>query len=47
MWTESIVSCRAHGIEPIMTNNLTVSFVTFASGIAFGLGTFFYLLSTA
>jgi uncharacterized membrane protein SpoIIM required for sporulation len=27
----------------IMTNNLTVSFVTFASGIAFGIGTFFYL----
>ena len=26
-----------------MTNNLTVSFVTFAGGIAFGLGTFFYL----
>jgi uncharacterized membrane protein SpoIIM required for sporulation len=27
----------------IMTNNLSVSFVTFAGGIVFGVGTFFYL----
>jgi uncharacterized membrane protein SpoIIM required for sporulation len=45
MWTHSIV-----GIEPlasgrIMTNNLTVSFVTFASGILAGLGTIFEMIS--
>lgn len=43
MWTESIVSIAPMASSAIMTNNLTVSFVTFASGIAFGLGTFFYL----
>jgi uncharacterized membrane protein SpoIIM required for sporulation len=43
MWTESIVTVAPMATSAIMTNNLTVSFVTFASGIAFGLGTFFYL----
>lgn len=43
MWTESVVSIAPMASSAIMTNNLTVSFVTFASGIAFGLGTFFYL----
>ncbi len=43
MWTKSIVTIAPMASSAIMTNNLTVSFVTFASGIAFGLGTFFYL----
>jgi uncharacterized membrane protein SpoIIM required for sporulation len=43
MWTHSIVSIAPMETSAIMTNNLTVSFVTFASGIVFGLGTFFYL----
>jgi len=43
MWTESIVSVAPTETSHIMTNNLSVSFVTFASGIVFGVGTFFYL----
>jgi uncharacterized membrane protein SpoIIM required for sporulation len=43
MWTESIVSIAPMESSRIMTNNLSVSFVTFASGIVFGLGTFFFL----
>ncbi len=43
MWTHSIVSVAPMATSSIMTNNLAVSFVTFAGGIVFGLGTFFYL----
>jgi uncharacterized membrane protein SpoIIM required for sporulation len=43
MWTHSIVGVEPMATSAIMTNNLSVSFVTFASGIVFGLGTFFYL----
>jgi uncharacterized membrane protein SpoIIM required for sporulation len=43
MWTESIVSIAPKETSHIMTNNLSVSFVTFAGGIAFGLGTLFSL----
>jgi uncharacterized membrane protein SpoIIM required for sporulation len=43
MWTQSIVSVAPKETSHIMTNNLAVSFVTFASGITFGLGTFYYL----
>jgi len=43
MWTESVVSIAPMASSFIMTNNLTVSFVTFAAGITFGLGTFFLL----
>jgi uncharacterized membrane protein SpoIIM required for sporulation len=43
MWTESIVSIAPRETSHIMTNNLTVSFVTFAGGIVFGLGTLFAL----
>jgi len=43
MWTESIVSVAPQETSQIMTNNLTVSFVTFAGGIIFGLGTFWFL----
>lgn len=43
MWTDSVVTIKPMASSHIMTNNLTVSFITFASGITFGLGTFFYL----
>ncbi|MGB7547770.1 MAG: stage II sporulation protein M [Terracidiphilus sp.] len=43
MWTKSVVTMAPMASSTIMTNNLTVSFVTFAGGIVFGLGTFFYL----
>jgi uncharacterized membrane protein SpoIIM required for sporulation len=43
MWTESVVSVAPMASSAIMTNNLSVSFVTFASGITFGLGTFLLL----
>jgi uncharacterized membrane protein SpoIIM required for sporulation len=43
MWTHSIVSAAPMATSAIMTNNLTVSFVTFAGGIAFGVGTLWYL----
>jgi uncharacterized membrane protein SpoIIM required for sporulation len=45
MWTESIVSVAPSETSHIMTNNLAVSFVTFAGGITFGLGTFYSLFS--
>lgn len=44
MWTESIVSVAPMESSHIMTNNLSVSFVTFAGGIVFGVGTFLLLL---
>ncbi|HEY6489350.1 MAG: stage II sporulation protein M [Terracidiphilus sp.] len=43
MWTKSVVAIAPMASSYIMTNNLSVSFVTFAGGIAFGIGTFFYL----
>ena len=43
MWTESVVSVAPMASSAIMTNNLSVSFVTFASGITFGLGTLWIL----
>lgn len=43
MWTQSIVSVAPMETSHIMTNNLTVSFMMYAGGIAFGLLTFFSL----
>jgi uncharacterized membrane protein SpoIIM required for sporulation len=43
MWTESIVGMRPVASSAIMTNNLTVSFMTFAAGITAGLGTVYML----
>jgi uncharacterized membrane protein SpoIIM required for sporulation len=43
MWTHSIVGIAPMATSAIMTNNLSVSFATFAGGIVFGLGTLFYL----
>jgi uncharacterized membrane protein SpoIIM required for sporulation len=39
MWTHSIVGVKPMASSFIMTNNMTVSFLTFAGGIAAGLGT--------
>lgn len=44
MWTKSVVSLAPMASSAIMTNNLSVSFVTFAGGIIFGLGSFYILL---
>jgi uncharacterized membrane protein SpoIIM required for sporulation len=43
MWTESVVTVAPLATSAIMTNNLAVTFVVFASGIVFGLGSFYYL----
>jgi uncharacterized membrane protein SpoIIM required for sporulation len=45
MWTESIVSVAPQETSHIMTNNLSVSFLTFAGGIIFGVGTFLLLFN--
>ena len=41
MWTESIVGVEPAASGAIMTNNITVCFIAFAGGIAFGLLTIF------
>jgi uncharacterized membrane protein SpoIIM required for sporulation len=41
MWTESIVGVEPEASGAIMTNNITVCFIAFAGGIAFGLLTIF------
>jgi uncharacterized membrane protein SpoIIM required for sporulation len=38
MWTESLVSVAPAASSAIMTNNITVCFISFAGGIVFGLG---------
>ena len=43
MWTHSIVSIKPLASSAIMTNNLTVSFTTFAFGITAGIGTIWML----
>jgi uncharacterized membrane protein SpoIIM required for sporulation len=43
MWTHSIVSVKPLESSAIMTNNLSVSFMTFALGVTGGLGTTFML----
>jgi uncharacterized membrane protein SpoIIM required for sporulation len=45
MWTHSIVGIAPQATSAIMTNNLTVSFVTFAGGITFGMLTLFSLFN--
>jgi uncharacterized membrane protein SpoIIM required for sporulation len=44
MWTHSIVTMKPLASSFIMTNNLAVSFMVFAMGIAAGLGTAFMLV---
>ena len=43
MWTKSVVGVAPQASSWLMTHNLTVSFMTFASGISFGLGTLYFL----
>jgi len=43
MWTHSIVSVKPQASSAIMTNNLSVSFMTFAAGITAGIGTLYLL----
>lgn len=43
MWTHSIVSVKPLASSAIMTNNLSVSFATFALGITAGIGTVWML----
>lgn len=43
MWTHSIVSVKPLASSTILTNNLTVSFTTFALGITAGIGTVWML----
>jgi uncharacterized membrane protein SpoIIM required for sporulation len=45
MWTESVLSVKPLASSQIMTNNISVCFVTFASGIIAGLGTIFEMLN--
>ncbi|MGD0940514.1 MAG: stage II sporulation protein M [Terracidiphilus sp.] len=45
MWTNSVVSVAPLASSAIMTNNLLVSFVTFAGGILFGVGTLWFLFT--
>jgi uncharacterized membrane protein SpoIIM required for sporulation len=41
MWTHSVVAMKPLASSAIMTNNMSVSFMSFASGIIFGLGTLY------
>ena len=43
MWTDSILGSEPQNSSAIMTNNISVCFMTFASGIVFGLGTLWYM----
>jgi uncharacterized membrane protein SpoIIM required for sporulation len=45
MWTHSIISVKPMATSAIMTNNLSVTFATFAGGITFGLWTLFLLFN--
>jgi len=44
MWTHSVVSLKPLASSAIMTNNLSVSFTTFALGITAGIGTIWMLM---
>jgi len=44
MWTHSVVAVKPYASSTIMTNNMSVSFMAFASGITAGLGTLYLLV---
>jgi uncharacterized membrane protein SpoIIM required for sporulation len=44
MWTDSVVGIKPAASSFIMTNNMTVAFITFASGITAGLGTVYMMV---
>ncbi|MEO7192021.1 MAG: stage II sporulation protein M [Vicinamibacterales bacterium] len=43
MWTHSIVAIKPMASSQIMTNNMSVAFMTFAAGITAGMGTLYLL----
>ncbi len=45
MWTDAVLSMKPQAASGIMTNNMSVCFLTFASGITAGLGTLFLLFN--
>jgi uncharacterized membrane protein SpoIIM required for sporulation len=45
MWTQSIVTIKPLAASGIMTNNLAVSFTTFAMGITAGIGTIWMMVT--
>lgn len=45
MWTDSILSAKPQESSRIMTNNISVCFLTYAGGIAAGLGTIFLMFT--
>jgi uncharacterized membrane protein SpoIIM required for sporulation len=45
MWTSSVVSAAPLTSSAIMTNNIFVSFMTYAGGILFGVGTLWFLFT--
>ena len=45
MWTDSVLSIKPVAASGIMTNNITVCFLTFAGGILAGLGTLYMLFN--
>ncbi len=45
MWTDAVLSMKPQAASGIMTNNISVCFVTFAAGITAGLGTLFLLFN--
>jgi uncharacterized membrane protein SpoIIM required for sporulation len=44
MWTDSILGSEPQNSSAIMTNNISVCFMTFATGLVFGIGTLWYML---
>jgi uncharacterized membrane protein SpoIIM required for sporulation len=44
MWTHSVVAIKPLASSAIMTNNLSVAFMTFAAGITAGLGTMYMIV---
>ena len=45
MWTDAVLSMKPQAASGIMTNNMSVCFLTFAAGITAGLGTLFFLFN--
>jgi uncharacterized membrane protein SpoIIM required for sporulation len=45
MWTDSILSAKPQASSAIMTNNISVCFMTYAGGILAGLGTIFLMFN--
>ncbi len=44
MWTDSVLTVKPLASSQIMTNNISVCFVTYVAGILAGIGTIFYMI---